>query len=420
MMLSKFLAKQIYNNSGDTKKVSLPAVRIATLGMAIGLAVMIVSVAVVFGFKHTIRDKVIGFGSHIVVQNFSNIQNDNMMQICVSDSMISVLQKAPDIDHIQRYAIKQGLLKTDTDFLGVVLKGVGKDWDSTFIAENIVDGTIPKFIYSKDSQPTQPQILISKIMADKLGVKANDKLFAYFLSNNDVRMRRFVISGVYCTNLTKYDESIVFCDLNTVQKLNGWDSDEVSGVEMTVKDFSKIDETAEWMIHKVNRTKDSYGNTFASSTIQEINPQIFSWLDLLDLNVWIILALMVCVASVTMISGLLIIILERVPMIGILKALGSRNSVIRHTFLWFGMFIMAKGLIIGNILGIGVCLLQQWTGIVKLDPTTYYVSEVPVELNIPTILLLNAGTFTICTLVLVVPSFLVSHIHPAKTIKFGE
>lgn len=189
---------------------------------------------------------------------------------------------------------------------------------------------------------------------------------------------------------------------------------------MTVKDFSKIDETAEWMIHKVNRTKDSYGNTFASSTIQEINPQIFSWLDLLDLNVWIILALMVCVASVTMISGLLIIILERVPMIGILKALGSRNSVIRHTFLWFGMFIMAKGLIIGNILGIGVCLLQQWTGIVKLDPTTYYVSEVPVELNIPTILLLNAGTFTICTLVLVVPSFLVSHIHPAKTIKFGE
>lgn len=189
-MLSKFLAKQIYNNSGDTKKVSLPAVRIATLGMAIGLAVMIVSVAVVFGFKHTIRDKVIGFGSHIVVQNFSNIQNDNMMQICVSDSMISVLQKAPDIDHIQRYAIKQGLLKTDTDFLGVVLKGVGKDWDSTFIAENIVDGTIPKFIYSKDSQPTQPQILISKIMADKLGVKANDKLFAYFLSNNDVRMRR--------------------------------------------------------------------------------------------------------------------------------------------------------------------------------------------------------------------------------------
>lgn len=419
-MLSKFLAKQIYNNSGDTKKVSLPAVRIATLGMAIGLAVMIVSIAVVFGFKHTIRDKVIGFGSHIVVQNFSNIQNDNMMQICVSDSMISVLQKAPDINHIQRYAIKQGLLKTDTDFLGVVLKGVGTEWDSTFIAENIIDGTIPKFIYNKNTQPTQSQILISKIMADKLGVKVKDKLFAYFLGNNDVRMRRFVISGIYQTNLTKYDEATVFCDLNTVQKLNGWDSDEVSGVEMTVKNFSNIDETAKWMIHKVNRTKDSYGNTLVSSTIQEINPQIFSWLDLLDLNVWIILALMVCVASVTMISGLLIIILERVPMIGILKALGSRNSFIRHTFLWFGMFIMAKGLIIGNILGIGICLLQKWTGLVKLDPTTYYVSEVPVELNITTILLLNAGTFIICTLVLVVPSFLVSHIHPAKTIKFGE
>ncbi|MCM1511217.1 MAG: FtsX-like permease family protein [Clostridium sp.] len=419
-MLSRFLAKKIYNDSGDTKKVSLPAVRIATLGMATGLAVMLVSIAVVFGFKHTIRDKVIGFGSHIVVQNFSNVQNDNMVQICISDSMLSVLKNAPGVSHTQRYAMKQGLLKTDNDFLGVILKGVGEDWDSAFIAGSIVDGAIPYSIYHKDGQPAQSQILISQIMADKLGVRAKDKLFAYFLSNDDIRMRRFVISGIYQTNLTKYDESIVFCDLNTVQKLNGWDSDEVSGVEMTVKDFNKINETAEWLIHKVNRTKDSYGNTYTSSTIQEINPQIFSWLNLLDLNVWIILALMVCVASVTMISGLLIIILERVPMIGILKALGARNSTIRHTFLWFGMFIVAKGLIIGNILGIGICLLQQWTGLVKLDPATYYVSEVPVELSLPTILFLNLGTFTICTLVLTLPSFLVSHIQPAKTIKFGE
>ncbi|MDE6151787.1 MAG: FtsX-like permease family protein, partial [Prevotella sp.] len=190
--------------------------------------------------------------------------------------------------------------------------------------------------------------------------------------------------------------------------------------EMTVKDFGNIGETAEWLIHKVNRTKDRYGNTYVSSTIKEINPQIFSWLDLLDLNVWIILALMICVASITMISGLLIIILERVPMIGILKALGSRNSMIRHTFLWFGMFIIAKGLVIGNILGICICLLQRYTGIVKLDPATYYVSEVPVELNIPAILLINVGTFIICTLVLTMPSFLVSRIQPAKTIKFGE
>ncbi len=419
-MLSRFLAKKIYNDSGDTKRVSLPAVRIATLGMATGIAVMIVSVAVVFGFKHTIRDKVIGFGSHIVVQNFSNVQNDNMVQVGVSDSMLSVLKKAPGVNHTQRYAMKQGLLKTDTDFLGIMLKGVGQEWDSTFIARSIIDGAIPASIYEKDRQPTQPQILISKIMADKLGLKVKDRVLAYFLGKDNVRMRRFVISGIYQTNLTKYDESIVFCNLNTVQKLNGWDDDEVSGVEMTVKDFGNIGETAEWLIHKVNRTKDRYGNTYVSSTIKEINPQIFSWLDLLDLNVWIILALMICVASITMISGLLIIILERVPMIGILKALGSRNSMIRHTFLWFGMFIIAKGLVIGNILGICICLLQRYTGIVKLDPATYYVSEVPVELNIPAILLINVGTFIICTLVLTMPSFLVSRIQPAKTIKFGE
>lgn len=415
-MLSHFLAKRIYSDSGDTKKVSLPAVRIATLGMAIGLAVMIVSVAVVMGFKHSIRDKVVGFGSHIVVKNFANIQDTEEAPVCVNDSMMQVVKKAPGVTHAQRYAMKQGLLKTDDDFLGIGLKGVAEEWDSTFIHENMVEGVIPKF----SVEASKNNILISKLMADKLSLKTGDKVYAYFIGDNNVRTRRFTISGIYQTNLTKYDEVVVYCDLYTVQHLNGWEADQASGIEMTVKDFDHIDNTAEWFIHRVNRTTDHYNQTYTSATIQETNPQIFTWLELLDFNVWVILILMICVASVTMTSGLLIIILERIPMIGILKALGARNGMVRHTFLWFGIFIIIKGLVLGNLLGIGICLLQQFTGIVKLDPQTYYVAEVPIELNPMYLLLMNAGTFLICTLVLIVPSFLVSHIQPVKTMKFGE
>lgn len=415
-MLSHFLAKRIYSDSGDTKKVSLPAVRIATLGMAIGLAVMIVSVAVVLGFKNSIRDKVVGFGSHVVVRNFSDIQENEDLPICTNDSMMRVVSKAPGVSHAQRYAVKQGLLKTDNDFLGIGLKGVAEEWDSTFIHENMVEGVIPKF----SSQASSNNILISKLMADKLDLKTGDKVFAYFIGDNNVRTRRFTVSGIYQTNLTKYDEVVVFCDLYAVQKLNAWEPDQTSGFEITTKDFSRIAETAEWFIHRVNRTEDRYGQTYASASIQELNPQIFSWLGLLDFNVWVILILMVCVSCVTMISGLLIIILERIPMIGMLKALGARNGMIRHTFLWFGMFIIIKGLVIGNIIGIGICLLQKYTGLVKLDPQTYYVSEAPVEISIPLIILMNIGTLIVCTLVLILPSFLVSHIQPAKTMKFGE
>lgn len=400
--------------------MSLPAVRIATIGMAIGLAVMIISVAVVMGFKHTIRDKVVGFGSHIAVENFSSMQDVNGRPVCASDSIINVLHKAPGADHVQRYATKQGLLKTDDDFLGVMLKGVAEEWDSTFIHDNLVTGTIPHFGSKPASDGSQPAILISQIMADKLGLKVGDKVFAYFIGTDNVRTRRFVVSGIYQTNLTKYDEAIIYCDLYIPQRLNAWQPDQVSGMELTVKNFSDIQTTASWLIRNVNRKTDKYGQTYTSATIQEINPQIFQWLNLLDLNVWIILALMVCVASVTMISGLLIIILERVPMIGMLKALGARTDMIRHTFLWFAVFIIIKGLAIGNILGLGICLLQKWTGLVKLDAQTYYVSEVPVEINIPLILLINIATLAICTMVLVLPSFFVSHISPVKSMKFGE
>lgn len=409
-----FIAKRIYSDNTNKRKVSRPAIRIATIGVAVGLAVMIISVSVVVGFKHSIRDKVVGFGSHIQVAEFTTLQGSGTQPIAITDSVMRILSKAPNVKHVQMFAIKQGILKTDTDFLGVMFKGISAEYDTTFIHQNMIDGSIPAFSNSKSSN----RLLISKIMADKLQTKCGDRLFAYFIDDNGVRVRRFTIAGIYQTNLTQYDKAICFTDLYTACRLNGWDSCQVSGAEIAVNDYSKISLTEDFLIRHLNRTLDCYGNTFTSKTIREINPQIFSWLDLLDLNVWIILAIMTVVAVVTMISGLLIIILERTTMIGILKALGASNRTVRHTFLWFATFIVAKGLIIGDLVGIGLVILQKYTGLVKLDPATYYISTVPVELNIVYVLLLNLMTLLVSVVVLVGPSYLISHIHPAKSMRY--
>ena len=409
-----FIARRIYGESDGKQMVSKPAIRIATAGVAIGLAVMIVSVCVVFGFKHTIRDKVVGFGSHIQVGDFLSLQASEEYPIQMNDSMMTVLRETKGVKHVQRFAMKQGILKTDADFLGVVFKGVGPEFDSTFIHQNMVEGSIPAF---SDSSATN-RLLVSQSIADKLRLKCGERIFAYFIDGSGARARRFTISGIYQTNLSQYDDVICYIDLYTAVRLNGWESDQASGAEVAVEDFEKVDETEAIYIDKVNRTVDSYGETYSSKTIRELNPQIFSWLDLLDLNVWIILALMIAVAGVTMISGLLIIILERTTMIGILKALGARNKTIRHTFLWFAVFMIGKGLLIGNVLGIGLVLLQKTTGLVKLDPVTYYVNTVPVELNIPVILLINLATLLISVFILVAPSYLISHIHPAKSMRY--
>jgi len=409
-----FIAKRINQDKGDKRKVSRPVIHIATFGVAIGLAVMIVSVSVVLGFKHTIRDKAIGFGSHIVVGDFMTVQGNEQYPIVMGDSMIKVLQSVKGVKHVQRYAMTQGILKTDEDFLGVVFKGIAQEYDTTFIHQSLVEGYIPAFSDESGKQ----KILMSKYMADKLKVHAGDRIFAYFINNNNVRARRFTISGIYQTNLTMYDQSICYTDFYTTVKLNNWEPDQAGGAELILHDFDKMDEVEDILVHKVNRSVDRYGETYTSATIKESNPQIFSWLDLLDLNVWIILALMVCVAGFTMISGLLIIILERTNMIGVLKALGARNKTIRHTFLWFAVFIIGKGMLIGNAIGIGLIFLQKSTGLFKLDPTTYYVNIVPVELNIPIWILINIATLAISVFVLIAPSYLISHIHPAKSMRY--
>lgn len=414
MNLPLFLARRLYSDKGDKHKVSRPAITIATAGVAIGLAVMIVSVFVVLGFKHTIQGKVIGFGSHIQVTNFISQTQSEQYPIAVNDSMIHALKSINGVKHVERFAYKQGILKTDSDFYGIMLKGVGQEWDSTFIHDNMVAGSIPHFSDSSSSN----KIVISQSIADKLKIKQGERIFAYFIDKNGVRIRRFTIQGIYQTNLSQYDNYICFTDLYTTVKLNGWEPDQVSGAEIQVNDFNQVDNIERSFIKKVNKTKDHYGETYTSQTIKEINPQIFQWLDLLDMNVWIILALMTAVAGVTMISGLLIIILERTTMIGIMKALGARNKTIRHLFLWFATFIIGRGLLIGNIIGLGASVLQKYFGIIKLDPATYYVSTVPIEINIPAWLVLNIATLLISVFVLIAPSYLISHIHPAKSMRY--
>ena len=412
--LPLFLARRIYKDKGDKYKVSRPAIRIATIGVAIGLAVMVVTVSVVLGFKHTIRDKVVGFGSHIQVENFLALQSTDPYPICVDDSLMRVLRSTDGVKHVERFALTQGILKTDSDFLGMTFKGVGPEYDFTFIRQNLVAGDIPEL----SDQSSHYKLLVSQMTADKLKLAVGDKVYAYFISNNDVRARRFTVSGIYQTNLTLFDQSLCFTDLYTAVRLNNWLDGQCTGAEITVADFGRLEETAANVVERVNRTPDKYGDILTSQTIDEAYPQIFSWLDLLDINVWIILALMVCVAGFTMISGLLIIILERTQMIGTLKALGARNSTVRHTFLWFAAFIIGRGLLFGNIIGIGIVLLQEYTGVVSLDPTSYYVSTAPMELNVPFIVLLNVATLLISLFVLIAPSYLISHIHPAKSMRY--
>ena len=414
MNLPLFIARRIYSDQGDRRKVSRPAIRIATIGVAIGLAVMIITVSVVLGFKHTIRDKAIGFASHIQVMNILSMNSVETYPICIDDSIIKVISGIEGIKHVQRYALTRGILKTDDDFLGVAFKGIGPEYNLDYLKENLVEGQIPVFSDTVGSN----RLLLSRIMADKLKLKAGDRVFAYFIGDNDVRTRRFTVEGIYQTNMTRFDEAICYTDIYTANKLNGWFEGQCSGAELTVKDFDRLDDTYINIINKVNRTQDRYHSIFSSQTVYEAYPQLFTWLELLDINVWIILGLMICLAGITMTSGLLIIILERTSMIGVLKAIGSRNRTIRHTFLWFSAFIISRGLLLGDILGIGLVLLQQYTGLVTLDPQTYYVSEAPVELDIPITILLNVATLIVSISVLIIPSFFISHIHPAKSMRY--
>ena len=409
-----FVAKRIYRSNEGGKEVSKPAIRIAMWGIAVGLAVMIIAVSVVVGFKNEVRGKVVGLGSDITVTDLDSQNSYETNPVSVNDSLMHVFRTTEGVKHVQRYSTKAGMIMTDDNFLGMVLKGVAEEYDWDFLRKHLQEGEIPVFSDTASSNRT----LISRTIANKLHIKIGDKLYTYYVNGDQVRARRLEVAGIYQTNFSVYDDLFLLTDLYTVNRLNSWKPEQVSGVELEIKDYARKEEIKELLRDKIDMQTDSYGSTYYVQSIEEMNPQIFAWLDLLDLNVWVILILMTGVAGFTMISGLLIIILERTNMIGILKALGANDWAIRKVFLSFSVFLIGRGMLWGNLIGLTFVVLQSHFRLFKLDPATYYVDAVPVEFNLWLFLLLNVCTLIVSVWMLIGPSYLITRIHPAKSIRF--
>lgn len=418
MNIELFIAKKIYSSEQGEKRVSLPAIRIAMAGIALGLTVMILAVAIVLGFKQEIRNKVIGFGSHIQIANLDNNSSFESEPILLTDTLYQILDANKNVVHVETYITKPGIMKTDTEFQGVVFKGTGENYDWDFLKEHLVKGDVPN--YYSDSLGgglnDRNEVLISQYISDIMNLSVGDDFLSYFVGET-VKLRKFKIKGIYKTNFIDFDKIFVFTNNPTLRKLNDWAEDQVSGVELKVKDYSKLEQTTEDLYYEL-QVLDSGGSGYYVRSIVDLYPQIFSWLDLLDINVWVILSLMVLVAGFTMVSGLLIIILERTNMIGILKSMGAANVSIRKIFLYICGFLVIRGLVWGNIIAVTICALQYYFKFLKLDPDMYYLASVPIAGNLLYLLLINIGTLIVTMLMLIGPSMIISRILPAKSIRF--
>ena len=408
-----FVARRLFAQSGGKQQVSRPAIRIATAGVALGVAIMILSICVVLGFKSEIQGKVMGFGGHIQVLNYETQRSPESVPVVVDDSIMSQLASIPGVRHVQRFCMKPGMLKTDQVFAGVAFKGVGEEYDTSFLADHLTQGVVPAF---SDTASTG-QMMLSENLASTLGLKLGDRVYAYFFEKS-VRARRLTLSGIFCTNLTEYDNQIVFVDMGMVHSLLGWYPDQFSGAEVTVNDLSRLAEVSDEVVNRVNHRQDAYGAYYTSPTIRELNPVIFNWLDLLDMDVLVILILMIAVAGFTMVSGLLIIILEHTNFIGVMKAMGAANHPLRRIFLWLAGMIIVRGLVAGNLLAFVLIFLQQRFGMIHLEAETYYVDTVPLMVHWGYILLVNVATLLLCMLALLLPSYVVSRIDPVRSIRF--
>ena len=417
MNIERFIAKRILSGSGASNQLSRPIVRISVWGIILGLAVMILAVAIVTGFQNEIKAKLIGFNSHIQLSNYDNNVSAEPKPISRIQPFLAALKSDPDIRHIEVYATKNGIVKTKTDNEGILLKGVSADYDWSFLNSNFVEGEA--FLLN---DTVSKNIVISKYLSDKLNFKLNDKMIIYFIVDrfdslgNKIRTetaaKDFYISGIYETGLEDVDKTLVLSDIRRIQKMNGWSENEVAGFEISINDYKKIDDIG----YEIDAL---VGQGLVAQTIKQTNPAIFSWLDMMDMNAIIILVLMVVVAGINMMSALLILILERTNMIGILKAMGAGNGSIQKIFLYNAVYLIGKGMIWGNVFGISIALIQKYFGIFKLDPTAYYISQIPINLSILHIILLNAGTLVCCILMLIIPSFIISKITPVKAIRFS-
>lgn len=399
-----FIAKRMIR--GGKGSFSGPVVRIAITSVAIGLAVMIIAVAIVTGFQKQIQEKITGFAAHIQIAHFDENSSFELTPIERDQPFCKDLANTKGIRHIQVFGTKAGIIKTTDQMQGVVLHGIGSDFDWSFFRDKMVDGKT----FTVTDSATSDSVIISRSIAKLLNLKTGDPLRMYFFIDNNARGRKFLISGIYETGLEEFDRMYVFGDLAQIQKLNGWDSAQVSGFEVYIDDFRDIDKMREVVYHKI-------GYDLNARTIRDLYPQLFDWLSLQDMNVVIILLLMVMVAGITMISTLLILILERTGMIGMLKALGATNLSIRKVFLYNAGYIIAKGMLWGNIAGLSLCFLQLKFHFISLPQESYFMAYVPVNMNLLHIILLNAGTIVVCICMLVVPSFIITKISPVKAIR---
>ena len=440
MSIAYFLAKRIHFSKGDdSQRVSPPAIRIAISGVAIGVAVMLITVAIVVGFKEEVRQKVIDFSGHLQMQAFVSNSTYELPPVCVSDTMLSFVKRVAEVEHVERFVTKPAVIKTDDDFLSVVVKGTEegskglrglkgsrgarglKGSEGSENSENSEDS-------EEESEWSEREVALSKTIADKLKLKVGDQATFYFVQadkdadpfalgaeNTKVKVRKLTVRDIFETHFSEIDQQMVLGSMALLQQVSGWDDDMYSAVSLTLKDFDQMDDAA-WLINQLNLV-DRQGVQVYVQTIEELNPTVFAWLALLDTNVWVILILIAVVAAFTMISGLLIIILERTQMIGILKAQGMDNRTLRKVFLWVALFLTGKGILWGNLIGLAFCLVQWKWHIISLDPANYYLEWVPIHLTLPMFILINVGTIIITLLVLIGPSALVARIAPTKAIQ---
>lgn len=414
MQLEYFIARRLLSKDKTGNNFSRPIISVAIWGISIGLAVMILSVAIVTGFQNEITQKIIGFGSHIQIVNYDSNSSHETSPISKNQEWINDIKNIPGVVNINKYITKGGIIKTDEYLHGSVFKGIGEDYSWDFFDQHLVAG---KIIDISDTTVSN-LIVISEYIANSLNLDVGDRLDAYFIQDPP-RMRRFKIAGIYNTQLEELDKLFVFVDIKHLRRLNNWEEDQISGFEIYVDDYKKLYDYDMQITRIVGNQFTKDGSLLRVKNITHDYSNIFDWLALLDMNVWVILGLMLTVAGFNMVSGLLVIILERVNMIGIMKSLGATNFSIGKVFIYHAAFLIIKGLLIGNIIGISLCLIQNYTGLIQLDPSSYYVSTVPINLNIMHIVILNLGTLLITVIMMILPSFIISRINPSEAIRFN-
>jgi lipoprotein-releasing system permease protein len=408
--LEYFIAKRLITAKDYKSSISSPIIKIAISAIAIGMIMMIVSVATGIGLQQKIRDKVSAFNGHIIISNYDNNQSEvTLVPVSKNQDFYPKFNSVPGVSHIQAIASKAGIIRTETAFEGVILKGVGTDFQWDNIKEYIVSGKLPDF-----SKNLNQEVLISQLLANRLNLKAGDSFNTFFIKEDQNKLpniRRFKIAGIFNSGFQDFDATYIIGDIRHIQRINKWNPDQVGAFEVFANDFDNIKSIGEQVYEQTSSTLDT-------KTIIEKYSYIFEWLKLFDLNIIIILAVMILVATINMVVALLVLILERTQMIGILKALGANNWSVRKIFLYNAFYLIVRGLFWGNLIGISLLLIQQYFGIIKLNPENYYVNQAPVYINLGYILLLNLLTVTVCFLVLLIPSYIVTKISPVKAIRF--